>query len=67
MHQAQLTVDPAARNALLEQAEQQVLQDEPIAPIFNYTQKRLVKPYVKGFALNILGFYYARLVSLDPH
>jgi len=67
VHQAQLTIDPAARNALLQQAEQQVLQDEPIAPIFNYALKRLVKPSVKGFTLNILGFYYARLVSLDPH
>jgi oligopeptide transport system substrate-binding protein len=67
VHKAQLTVDPAARNALLEQAEEQVLQDEPIAPIFNYTMKRLVKPYVKGYRLNILGFYYAKQVSLDPH
>lgn len=67
VHQAQLTVDPAARNTLLEQAERQVLQDEPMAPIFTYTLKRLVKPYVKGYAVNVLGFYYARLVSLDPH
>jgi len=67
VHQAQLTVDPAARNALLEQAERQVLEDQPIAPMFNYTLKRLVKPYVKGYAVNVLGFYYAKLVSLDPH
>ena len=67
VHRAQLTVDPAARNTLLEQAEQQVLQDEPIAPIFNYTLKRLVKSYVKGYALNVLGFYYAKQVSLAPH
>jgi oligopeptide transport system substrate-binding protein len=67
VHKAQMTVDPAARNALLEQAEEQLLQDAPIAPIFNYTMKRLVKPYVKGYRLNILGFYYAKQVSLDPH
>ncbi len=67
VHQAQLTVDPAARNALLEQAERLVLTDQPLVPMFSYTVKRLVKPYVKGFDLNVLGFYYARTVSLDPH
>jgi oligopeptide transport system substrate-binding protein len=67
VHEAQLTVDPAQRNALLEAAERLVLRDQPLAPVFTYVQKRLVKPYVRGFALNILGFYYAKDVSLDPH
>ena len=67
VHQAQLTVEPGARNALLQQAERLVLQDEPLAPIFTYTLKRLVKPYVRGYTLNILGFYYAKEVSIDPH
>jgi len=62
-----MTVDDAQRNALLEQAERLVLSDQPMAPLFNYALKRLVKPYVRGFNLNILGFYYAKAVSLDPH
>ena len=67
VHQAQMTIDERQRYALLERAERLVLQDEPMAPIFNYTTKRLVKPYVRGYALNIVGFYYAKEISLDPH
>jgi oligopeptide transport system substrate-binding protein len=64
---AQMTIDPAERNATLEQAERVLMQDEPLVPVFTYALKRLVKPYVHGFTLNILGFYYAKDVSLGPH
>ncbi len=67
MHKAQLTVDTPARMELLEAAERLVLQDQPLAPIFTYTIKRLVKPYVRGFTINILNFYYSKDVRLDPH
>jgi len=67
VHEAQLTVEPGARNELLAQAERLVLRDLPLAPIYTYTQKRLVKPYVRGFTLNVLGFYYTKDVSLAPH
>ena len=48
-------------------AERLVLQDEPLAPIFTYTMKHLVKPYVHGLEPNILNFYYSKPVRLDPH
>ena len=67
VHRAQLTIDPAERNALLAAAERLVLQDEPLAPIFTYTMKHLVKPYVHGLEPNILNFYYSKPVRLDPH
>ena len=44
-----------------------MLQDEPLAPIFTYTMKHLVKPYVHGLEPNILNFYYSKPVRLDPH
>jgi len=67
VHKAQLTADDAERNRLLAEAERQVLADVPVAPLFTYALKRLVKPYVQGFTLNILGFYYAKAVKLEPH
>jgi oligopeptide transport system substrate-binding protein len=67
VHRAQMTVDTPARMALLEAAERLVLQDTPLAPVFTYTIKRLVKPYVRGLTINILNFYYSKDVRLDPH
>ncbi|HEV2675514.1 MAG TPA: peptide ABC transporter substrate-binding protein [Aliidongia sp.] len=67
VHRAQVTVDTGARMALLEAAERLVLHDQPLAPVFTYRIKRLVKPYVKGLSINILNFYYSKQVRLDPH
>jgi len=64
---ASLTVDPAKRDELLEQAEKLVVTDLPIVPIYGYTNKRLIKPYVQGFDLNILGYFYSKNVSIAKH
>ena len=64
---ASLTVDPAKRDELLEQAEKLVVTDLPIVPIYSYTNKRLIKPYVVGFDLNILGYFYSKNVSIAKH
>lgn len=54
MAQAQPIRDRKARNAVLAQAEAEVLNDAPVIPIYVYTQKHLVKPYVKDFAMNLV-------------
>ena len=61
---AALTVDPAMRMDLLEQAERLVLTDLPIIPLYDYVKKQMVKPYVVGYAPNILGYYYSKDLSI---
>jgi oligopeptide transport system substrate-binding protein len=64
---ASMTVDPAKRDELLQQAEKLVVTDLPIVPIYGYTNKRLIKPYVVGFDLNILGYFYSKNVYIAKH
>ncbi|HVJ54772.1 MAG TPA: peptide ABC transporter substrate-binding protein [Aliidongia sp.] len=61
---AAMTVDPAKRMDLLEQAERQVLIDLPVVPLYDYVKKQMVKPYVMGFAPNIIGYYYSKDLSI---
>lgn len=48
--------NPAARQALLQQAEALLLNESPIAPIYFYTWKYLKSPELKGQTTNILGY-----------
>ena len=53
--------------ALYQQAEQMLVDDAVCIPLcfgVNYT---LVKPYVSGFQLNLLGFAMLNEVSVEPH
>jgi oligopeptide transport system substrate-binding protein len=49
---ANSTRDPAARLALLRQAERIVSDQLPMIPLYVYTRSELVKPYVMGQFLN---------------
>ena len=49
---ANQTREPAARFDLLQQAEQIAMDAAPLLPIYTYTRAELVKPYLKGHALN---------------
>ena len=51
INDASLKTDAAARNALYNQAENLLLDAAPIAPIYQYTNGRLVKPWVKGYPI----------------
>jgi len=64
---AALTVDPEKRALMLADAEKLVVHDLPMMPIYDYVNKRLVKPYVQGFDLNILGYFYSKNVSIAKH
>ena len=48
--------DPARREALLQQAEQRLLAEAPIIPIYFYTWFFLQSPRVQGFTPNALGY-----------
>lgn len=54
MDEARPLRDRKARNAVLAKAEQVAIEDAPLIPIYVYTQKHLVKPYVKDFAINLI-------------
>jgi oligopeptide transport system substrate-binding protein len=58
--QAAAAADPAQRRALLEQAEQVLLEDLPVLPLYFYVSKHLVKPYVTGWQPNIMDHHYSR-------
>jgi oligopeptide transport system substrate-binding protein len=52
---AELAPDSAQRAAALAQAEQILLDDAVVIPVFHRVSKRLVKPYVDGVVANPLG------------
>jgi oligopeptide transport system substrate-binding protein len=56
--------DPAKRRALLERAEQVMLGDQPVIPIYFYVSKHLVKPRVRGWYSDIMNVTYSKDLSL---
>ena len=57
--------DSAKRMELLARAEQQLLSDVPVIPIFFRASKRLVKPYVEGYQANPLEHVASRDLRLN--
>lgn len=66
MERARRLRDRKARNAVLREAESVMLQDAPVIPIYVYTQKHLIKPYVRGYTINLIDQPSLWRVSLDP-
>jgi oligopeptide transport system substrate-binding protein len=65
--EASMTVDARTRFELLKQAEAKMLAEHPVAPIYTYVSKRLVKPYVKGWQPNPLDHHPTRYLYLLKH
>jgi oligopeptide transport system substrate-binding protein len=64
---ASVTVAPEERMKLLEAAEQLIIADAAIAPIYSYVKKVMVKPYVVGFTPNIIGYTFGKDMYLLKH
>jgi oligopeptide transport system substrate-binding protein len=64
---SRLEADAGRRMALLRLAEQQLLEDVPVIPVFFRVSKRLVKSYVAGYAANPLGHIASRNLRIEPH
>jgi len=65
--QADNEADIARRAALLAEAEQLLLDDAPIAPLYNYVNKNLVSPRVTGWVDNLVDHHRAKYLCLkDP-
>ncbi len=63
---APATTEPAARMALLREAETRLLEQVPIIPFYTQTSKHLIQPSVSGLPTNVLDIPNYKYVSLDP-
>ena len=57
--------DPAVRNALYRQAEELLLRELPIAPLFHGTRPFLIQPSVQGWEPALLGFHRYQHIRLS--
>lgn len=62
---ARLEQDAGKRMDLLHQAEDVLMEDMPLSPVYYYTQPMGVKSYVKGLKVSSLGFIYFDKVTLE--
>ncbi len=58
--------DAESRRDLLMEAEQMLLDDYAIAPLYFMTNKHLVSPRVSGYLPNALDRHPSRFIRLDP-
>ena len=64
--EANRTLEVPARMALLRKAEELMLTEAPVLPIYIYTRNELVKPYLRGFYGNIQNHPVMKYWSIDP-
>ena len=60
IYAARLEPDPDKRIHLLQKSEEVMLNDYPIIPIYFYTARRLVKPYLGGAEITPLNRTYSK-------
>lgn len=57
--------DPVKRGEMLNRAEQMMLDDAPMVPIYNAVSRNLVAPYVKGWDDALTNNHRTRWISID--
>lgn len=62
---AKSETDTVKRTELMHQAEDIIIEDMPIIPIYYYTQPKGIKDYVKGVNVSPLGFIYFDQAYID--
>jgi oligopeptide transport system substrate-binding protein len=65
LDRAASSVDLSDRRRLLQDAENMMLSDYPILPIYFFSSKRLIKPYLKGAKANPLNRLYSKHLFID--
>lgn len=58
--------DAARRSANLAQAEQTLIDDAPVAPLYFTVSRNLVNPRITGWTGNLLDFHRARYLCMKP-
>lgn len=61
------TVDESRRIGLLQDAEEILVNDNPVIPLYSSTQRYLAKPWVRGYHIDPCGLTYDRDVTIMPH
>ncbi len=64
LESASRQTDPGRRRLFLEEAEQTLLSDHPVIPLYFHVSKHLVSPRVRGWQDNVLDFHYSQHLSL---
>jgi oligopeptide transport system substrate-binding protein len=64
--EAEQSADPVARQNLWRRAEQKLLDDAPIIPIYHYTHVFLIQPSVHGWHPTLLDHHPYKDVWLEP-
>ncbi|MCP4000809.1 MAG: peptide ABC transporter substrate-binding protein [Gammaproteobacteria bacterium] len=59
--------DPLIRAKFMQDAEQILLAEAPIMPVYFYVSKHLVKPWVGGFVPNIMDHVYSKDLYILQH
>jgi oligopeptide transport system substrate-binding protein len=67
LDRAASAVDAANRREFLQNAEKMMLSDYPILPIYFFSSKRLIKPYVAGATPNPLNRLYSKHLIINKH
>lgn len=63
-----MTTDEEERNRLYNRAEQVIAEEAPIAPIYQYTNGRLIKPWLKGYPIeNPEDVAYSHMLYVIKH
>ncbi|GHC28434.1 peptide ABC transporter substrate-binding protein [Kushneria pakistanensis] len=63
--QSDRELDSDRRRDMMQRAEAMALADYPLAPIYTYAARNLVKPTVSGWDNNALDMHASRWISLD--
>ncbi|CAG9001582.1 MAG: Periplasmic oligopeptide-binding protein [Candidatus Celerinatantimonas neptuna] len=68
MNKALNTANDEKRNAMYADAEKILAKDMPVAPVYQYVNARLVKPFVGGYPMhNALDYYYVKNFYIKAH
>ncbi|UUO05531.1 peptide ABC transporter substrate-binding protein [Blastopirellula sp. J2-11] len=65
IHDSQSEADPVKRLEMLSQAEQILMDEMPILPIYYYVSLNIVRPYVKNFYPNIQDLHPLHILEID--
>jgi ABC-type oligopeptide transport system substrate-binding subunit len=63
MQRAASQADPSRRKLYLEEAEDRMLRDYPLIPIYFFVNKSMVDPRVRGWGDNVLNYHYSQHLS----
>ncbi|HEC07005.1 MAG TPA: peptide ABC transporter substrate-binding protein [Thiolapillus brandeum] len=67
LQQASTETDPQKRFDIMHKAEELVLRDHPVMPIYSYVSSHLIKPWVGNYVPNVLDHNYTKDLYIFKH